>query len=125
MFNTIFEEWLHNDLRNYSHRRLCSSSCNCNWYDGLDSHQGISFSTLMEQQWKEQIEFAYTICCHATLPLRDHRDRQNAFRFVRAELEEKYVSDDSYKEQIHFIRETFKDELPLCCEESGTCSCDE
>ena len=80
---------------------------------------------MLDEQWKEQIKFAFNICCHATLPLRNYQDKENAFRFVRTELEEKYVTNDSYNEQIRFIRETFQDVLPMCCVESGDCSCGE
>lgn len=80
---------------------------------------------MLHQQWKDQIESAYMVCCHATMPLHNYRDKDNAYRFVRAYLEEKYVSDDNSNEQIQFIRKVFSDALPTCCDESGDCSCGE
>jgi hypothetical protein len=91
------------------------------YVNSLEDHK----DKMLDEQWKEQIKFAYMICCHATMPLRNYQDKENAFRFVRSELEERYVTNDSYKEQIRFIRETFQYELTMCCDESGNCSCGE
>ena len=66
----------------------------------------------MDTEWKYQIQFAYDICCTATLPLRDWQDREAAFRFVRDELMERYVhpTDPEIIQQQHdFLRALFSD----------------
>lgn len=67
----------------------------------------------MDTEWKYQIQFAYDICCTATIPLRDWRARQAAFRFVRAELMERHVhptDPDIIQKQHQFIQAIFRDE---------------
>jgi hypothetical protein len=66
---------------------------------------------MLDETWKEQIEFAFRICCHATLPLHSYRDKDNAFKFVRAYLKEQYVSDDGADEQLAFIQSVFAEAI--------------
>ena len=67
----------------------------------------------MDAFWKSQIHFAYDVCRHASLPLSDWKSREDAFRFVRAFLEEKYVDpldSELIREQVAYIRRVFSDE---------------
>lgn len=64
----------------------------------------------MDPSWKHMIQFAYDMVCVATLPIHSFRDRENAFRFVRSELIERYVDplDEALiQQQQDFIRSVF------------------
>ncbi len=67
----------------------------------------------MDAFWKSQIHFAYDVCSHALLPLSYAANREDAFRFVRAFLEEKYVDpldSDLIRAQVAYIRRVFSGE---------------
>lgn len=76
----------------------------------------------MDHEWKEQIDFAYTICAQAALPVGSYVDREASFRFVRALLMERYVCDSDSDAQRAYISEVFDDDCggPCCC----FCWCD-
>ncbi len=61
----------------------------------------------MDDTWKAQIQFALAICAHAVLPLRCIADREVSYRFVRAELLERYSRHGSWEEDRAYIHEVF------------------